>query len=119
MFKLENQDFDVTMGSYDRVKVCELVGLCLLNLLTNEFGKHNIGLYRDDCLSCFKKISGPDSEKIKQKMCKILKENGLKITVECNLTITDFLDVTFNLKSGIYYSYRKQNNKILYIQKQS
>ena len=52
-------------------------------------------------------------------MCKILKENGLKITVECNLTITDFLDVTFNLKSGIYYSYRKQNNKILYIQKQS
>ena len=107
------------MGSYDGAEVCELVGLYLLNLLTNEFGKHNIGLYRDDGLSCFQNISGPDSEKIKKKMCKIFKENRLNITVECNLAITDFLDVTFDLKSGIYYPYRKQNNKILYINKQS
>ena len=107
------------MGSYDGAEVCELVGLYLLNLLTNEFGKHNIGLYRDDGLSCFQNISGPDSEKIKKKMCKIFKENRLNITVECNLTITDFLDVTFDLKSGTYYPYRKQNNEILYIYKQS
>ena len=48
-------------------------------------------------------------------MCKIFKENGLNITVECNLAITDFLDITFDLKSGTYYPYRKQNNEILYI----
>ena len=36
-------------------------------------------------------------------MCKIFKENRLNITVECNLTITDFLDVIFDLKSGTYY----------------
>ena len=41
------------------------------------------------------------------------------ITAECNLAITDFLDVTFDLKSGTYYPYRKQNNEILYIHKQS
>ena len=117
--KKDNIDFDVTMGSYDGADVCELVGLYLLNLLTNEFGKHNIGLYRDDGLSCFQNISGPDSEKIKKKMCKIFKENHLNITVECNLTITDFLDVTFDLKSGTYYPYRKENNEILYIHKQS
>ena len=35
-------------------------------------------------------------------MCKIFKENGLNITVEYNLAITDFLDVTFDLKSGTY-----------------
>ena len=78
------------MVSYDRAKVCELVGLYLLNLLTNEFGKHNIGLYRDDGLSCFQNVSGPDLEKIKKKICKIFKENELNITVECNLAITDF-----------------------------
>ena len=37
-----------------------------INLLTNEFGKNNIGLYRDDGLSCFQNISGPDSERIKK-----------------------------------------------------
>ena len=50
--KKDNPDFDVTMTSYDGAEVCELAGLYLLNLLTNEFGKHNIGLYRDDALSC-------------------------------------------------------------------
>ena len=64
------------MGSYDGAEVCQLVGLYLLNLLTNEFGKGNIGLYRDDGLSCFQNISDPNSEKIKKKMCKILKEMG-------------------------------------------
>ena len=29
-------------------------------------------------------------------MCKIFKANGLNITVEYNLAITDFLDVTFD-----------------------
>ena len=100
------------MGSYYRAEVCGLAGLYLLKLLTNEFGKNYIGLYRDDGFSCFQNISGPDSEKIKNKMCKIFKENGLNITVECNLAITDFLDVTFDLKSRTYYPYRKQNNEI-------
>ena len=64
---MDDSDFDVTMGSYDGVEVCELVALYLLNLLTNEFRKNNIGLYRDDGLSCFQNISGPDSERIKRK----------------------------------------------------
>ena len=52
-------------------------------------------------------------------MCKIFKENRLNITVECNLAITDFLDVTFNLKSGTYDPYREEDNEILCIHKQS
>ena len=52
----------------------------------------------------------------KNKICKIFKENGLNITVACNLAVTDFLDVTItDLKSGTY-PYRKQKNEILYIQ---
>ena len=58
--KKDNPEFDVTMGSYDGAELCELVGLYLLDLLTKEFGKQNIGLYRDDGLSCFENISGPD-----------------------------------------------------------
>ena len=54
----------------------------------------------------------------KKKMCKIFKENGLNIAVECNSAITNFLDVTFDLKSATYYLYRKQNNEISYIHKQ-
>ena len=117
--KKDNPEFDVTMGSYDGAELCELVGLYLLDLLTKEFGKQNIGLYRDDGLSCFENISGPDSEKIKKKLFKIFKCNGLSITVECNLIVTDFLDVTFDLKSATYYPYRKPNNELLYINKHS
>ena len=80
----------MTMRSYDGVEVCELVRLYLLNLLTNEFGKYNLSLYRDDGLSCFQNISGPESVKIKMKMSSIFKENRLKITVECNSSITVF-----------------------------
>ena len=113
--KKDNSEFDVTMGSYDGAELCELVGLYLLDLLTKEFSKQNIGLYRDDGLSCFENMSRPNPEKIKKKLFKIFKRNGLSITVECNLIVTDFLDVTCDLKSATYYPYRKPNNELLYI----
>ena len=71
--KKDNPDFDVTMGRIDGAKVWELVGLYLLNILKSEFGGKNIGLYRDNGLSCFENKSGPELEKIKKKICKILK----------------------------------------------
>ena len=93
------------MGSYDGAELCELTGLYILHLLGNKLGKENLGLYRDDGLACFKKLSGPESERIKKKICSIFQNCGLKITIETNLVITDFLDVTFNLKNGKYYPY--------------
>ena len=60
--KNNNSSFDVTMGSYDGGEVCELVGLFILNDLCNEYGKDNIGLYRDDGLAIFKDTSGPQAE---------------------------------------------------------
>ena len=83
--KKDNPEFHMTIGSYDGAELCELVDLYLLDLLTKESGKQNIGLYSDDGLSCFENISGPDSEKIKRKLFKIFKSNGLNITVESNL----------------------------------
>ena len=63
----DNSDFLVAKGGFE---VCELVGIYLLNMLTNDIGKNNIGFQRDNGLSCFQNISGPDSERIKKKMCK-------------------------------------------------
>ena len=91
----DNSDFHVTKGSYGRAEVCELVGLYLLNMLTNETGKNNICLHRDDGLSCFQNVSNPDSERIK----KNIQRKRIIITVACNLAINDSLDVTFYLKS--------------------
>ena len=107
--KNDNPEF-VTMGSSDGAELCELVGLYLLDLLTKEFGKQNIDLYRDDGLSCFENISGPDSEKIKKKIFKIFKSNGLSITLECNLIVTDFLDVTFDQNLPLTICIENQTN---------
>ena len=93
--------------------------LVFANYLKSEIGGKNIGLYRDGGLSCFENKSGPQLEKIKKKICKTFKDNGLNITVETNLHSTKYLDVTFNLKTGKYYPYRKQNKSLQYIHKQS
>ena len=91
----------------------------MLNILKNEFGGKNIGLYRDDGLSCFENKSGPELKKFKKKICKIFKDNSLNVTTETNLHITEYLDVTFNLKTGKYHPYRKRNNSLQYIHKTS
>ena len=106
--KKDNPNFDVTMGSFNGAEVCDLVGLYLLNILESEFGGKNIGLYRDNGLSCCENKSGPELEKIKKKMCKIFKDNDLSITTKTNLHITEYLDVTFNLKTGKYHPYREK-----------
>ena len=99
--------------------MCELFGLYLVYLFTKEFGKQNISLYRDGGLSCFENISKPVSDKIKKKIITTFKSNGLSITGEYNLIVTDFLDVTFDLKTATYYLYRKQNSELLYTNKHS
>jgi len=113
--KKDNSSFDVTMGSYDGAEVCELVGLFILNDLCNIYGKENIGLYRDDGLAVFKNITGPQADRIRKDITRHFKTHGLNITIQTNLKIVNYLDVTFNLNNGTYYPYRKPNNQPLYI----
>ena len=49
----------------------------------------------------------------------MFKSHGLKITIEANKKIVNFLDVTFDLISGSYEPYMKPNNKLLYVHSQS
>ena len=109
--KASSNLFDVTMGSYDGAESCELVGAFLLH------GK-KFGLYRDDGLGA---TTAPPRqvELIKKDLCAIFSKHGLRITIEANKKIVNFLDVTLNLTNGKYMPYTKPNNIPLYINKKS
>nr|XP_054750112.1 uncharacterized protein LOC129255808 [Lytechinus pictus] len=111
--------FDVTMGSFDGAEVCELVGLYILNILSKQYGKEHVGLYRDDGLAVFKSISGSEADHIRKNLTKTFQQLGLKITISCNLKIVNFLDITLNLNNGKFYPYRKPNDQPMYVHKQS
>ena len=103
------------MGIYDGAEVCELIGIFILSLLSKHINKNHIGLYRDDGLAILKNTSGPAAEKLKKKFQKLLKEKDLDIIVQCNLKITNYLDITLNLNDGSYRPYRKPNKETNYI----
>ena len=115
--KSANNQFDVTMGSFDGAETCELVGCYLLSLLTKKYG-HNIGLYRDDGLAAFN-MKPREIERIKKGICKVFRDHDLKITVEANTTRVNFLDVTLDLRSEKFYPYMKEGNIPLYVHKES
>ena len=85
--------FDVTMGSYDGAETCELVGSFLLHQITHKHGE-NFGLYRDDGLGVWKAAPPCEIEIIKMDLSSFFNNHGLKITIEANKKIVDFLDVT-------------------------
>ena len=55
-------------------------------------------------------FSNHDKLRELKKICEIFQSCGLKVTIETNLQITDFIDVTFNLKNEKYCPFRKPNN---------
>ena len=115
--KSQETMFDVTMGSFDGAETCEVVGSYLLSILKKKFGDC-IGLYRDDGLAAFKKTP-QQLEKIKKQICKIFSDNGLRITVEANAKVINYLDVTLDLNTGQYQPYNKPGNTPSYIHHES
>ena len=114
--KKGDKTWDVTMGSWDGAEVCDLTGLYLLSQCQN-LGL-NIGLYRDDGLGVCQKRP-QQVESIKKSLCQIFRENGLKITLEANKKVVNFLDITLDLTRNIYKPYLKPNNPVLYVHKDS
>ena len=107
------------MGSHDGAEVCELVGLFLLNDLSNLIGKNSVSLYRDDGLAVVDNAYGSQMDKIRKQMRDIFQKKDLSITTKINLSATDFLGVSFNLSQNTYYPFRKPGNKRLYINSKS
>ena len=108
--KDNNGDFDVTMRSYDGPEVFELAGLFMLNMLSKKFDKDNIGLYRDDGLSVFKNYNGHLNDKVQKEMIDLFKQHHLNLEIKCNLKIVDYLDIAFDLTTGLFKPYNKTNN---------
>ena len=84
------------MGSYYGAECCELIGLYMLNKLTEGkcalFRKANLGLYRDDGLAVVRIRGRPGQilENLSKKVIKIFKKEDLSITIEHGMTNTDF-----------------------------
>ena len=55
----------------------------------------------------------------KKKLCRILKENYLRIAVEANKKVADLHGITLDLRTDSYKPYKKPNDTISYIQCQS
>ena len=115
--KKKNEDglFDIPMGSFHGAEVCDLVGLHILRRLQIEIPDGEFGLYRDDGLGIIKNMPKPDFERLTKKVRKMFKEIGFQITIETGAMITNFLDVTLNLRSNSFNPYRKTNSSISYI----
>ena len=109
--------FDGTMGSFDGAETCELVGSYLLNQLPEDIRKQ-IGLYRDDGLGAFQKTP-KEIERMKKVICKVFSSDGLKITIEANKKIVNFVDVALNLNKGSYEPYAKPKHTPLYVHRES
>ena len=56
---------------------------------------------------------------MKKKLQRLFKDYDLEITVESNLKIVSYLDVTFNLKDGTFRPYHKPDDQIQYIHTES
>ena len=54
-------------------------------------------------------------EKIKKRLQKVFKKNGLGVIIECNMKTVNYFDVTFNLNDGTYRPNQKPDNIIQYI----
>ena len=64
--------FDVAMGAYDGVEVCELVGTFLLEKVSEICNEGDIGWYTDDGLAVFRNKSGTQLERKKTEIAKII-----------------------------------------------
>ena len=59
------------------------------------------------------------SDNLRKRIIRIFKNEGLKITIEANLSSTEFLYVTLDLRNNKYYPYRKPNDNPVYVNMKS
>ena len=93
--------------------------IIILNQLSSHVDRSAIGLYRDDGLAALKDTSPQAADRLRKKLMEIFKRFDLRITIEANLKVEDFLDVTMNLDTGKFQPFRKPNDHPLYVSKQS
>ena len=96
------------MDIYDDAEICELVEIFILKSLEDKIDKQGIGLYRDDGLMILRNANGQITDRTRKYITKVMKDLGFQIEIETNLKEVNFLDVTFNLNSGLYKPYKNR-----------
>ena len=77
-----------------------------------------IGLYRDDGLAAT--FARPRQvEILKKKICKVFSDQNLRVTIEANMKVVNFLDITLDLGKEIFKPYMKENHTPVYVNNQS
>ncbi|PIK40481.1 hypothetical protein BSL78_22671 [Apostichopus japonicus] len=117
--KDSKNSFDVTMGSHDGAEVCELVGLFILHNLKQHLNPADVGLYRDDGLAALRTRSGRLADMKRKEVTQLFNKFGLKVTIETNLQVVNYLDITMNLANGSFAPYRKPGDNPLFIHSHS
>ena len=127
-FKLKNWNKSAFLTKiYTLLQICrnfpsyELVGLYILDILKKEkiFSDGNFGIYRDDGLAVIDILPGPGLESKVKQLRKVFTNIGFDVTIEANLFVTDFLDVTLDLQDESYKPYRKPNAHTVYVNSKS
>ena len=95
--------FDVTMGCFDGAEVCQFVGTIILATLSKKIPSSDTGFCRDNGLGGLGNIPGSQANRIRKDIVRIFKELGLRLAIQINLKVVNFLDVTLNLNSESYY----------------
>jgi hypothetical protein len=97
--------------------ICELIRCFILSELNRKYG-NKIGLYRDDGLAAFNETPFV-IDKIKKDICTTFKKHELKITIDANKKIVEFLDVSLDLNNNRHEPFNKPNNIPQYVHIQS
>ena len=73
-----------------------------------------IGLYTDDGLAVLDQTPQKIG-KIKKEICKVFAKNNLRVTIEANKKVVNFLDLTLDLTTEKYKPYSKPTSTPLYV----
>ena len=76
-------------------------------------------LYRDDGLAVFRNRNGHQNDKIRKDIISFFKHHGLVLEIICNLKRVDYLDIGFDLETGLFKPFNKPNNDPQYIHAKS
>ena len=99
------------------IKNCDnIVGLFLLSRVQHL--DVSLGAYRDDWLG-YSRLTGRQTDIVKKQIKKIFDDHGLKIDIQVNKDVVDFLDVTLDMRNCFYQPFTKPNSVPVYVHKQS
>ena len=114
--------FDVAMGSYPGAEICTIIGLFLLQEISNRNifqDKNCFGLYRDDFASYSYRPKREIEHNEKKAVKALFAEYGLGLEAFNIGKSINFLDACLDLKENKHMPYRKPECELLYVHKES